>query len=130
MAQLFEMVAEKKMIDKKIVELRAVLRESQTDELATELVSLIDKRQSLLINIHRANISSSINIGGTSVDIATAILLRDSIKNKFDYLTELIDNPNCNLDKLELFSQRDRYFEEYVLIDMGIQKNDLQVTVS
>jgi len=64
------------------------------------------------------------------MDIATAIIIRDGIADKVSYTTELIDNPDSTLDKLELMKQRDRYFEEYTLIDMGIQKNDLNVTLS
>ena len=117
-------------IDQKIDELQEILLKEQNDEIAAELITLLDDRQAHNINIHRANIASKINIGGSDMDIATAIIIRDGIADKVSYTTELIDNPDSTLDKLELMKQRDRYFEEYTLIDMGIQKNDLNVTLS
>jgi len=130
MAQLMEVLAQKRMIDQKIDELQEILLKEQNDEIAAELITLLDDRQAHNINIHRANIASKINIGGSDMDIATAIIIRDGIADKVSYTTELIDNPDSTLDKLELMKQRDRYFEEYTLIDMGIQKNDLNVTLS
>lgn len=129
MAQLMEVLAQKRMLDQKIDELQEILVDKQNDELAAVLIGFLDDKQSNLINIHRANIASKINLGGTDIDIATAVIIRDSIESKFIYLTELIQNPECELDKLELMKQRDRYFDEYSLIDMGIQKNDLNVTL-
>jgi hypothetical protein len=129
MAQLMEVLAQKRMLDQKIDELQEMLVDKQSDELAAVLIGFLDDKQSNLINIHRANIASKINLGGTDIDIATAVIIRDSIESKFIYLTELIQNPECELDKLELMKQRDRYFDEYSLIDMGIQKNDLNVTL-
>lgn len=130
MAPLYEIIAEKNLVDTKLSELRDILKIEQTDKLAEELVSLIDKRQTLLISIHQANVASSINIAGSSVDISTAVVIRDAIKKKFDYLSDLINNPECKLDKLELMLQRDKYFDEYTLIDMGININDLNVTLN
>ena len=130
MAQLMEVLAQKRMLDQKIDELQEILSKEQNDDIAAELITLLDDRQAHSINIHRANIASKINIGGSDMDIATAIIIRDGIADKVSYTTELIDNPDSTLDKLELMKQRDRYFEEYTLIDMGIQKNDLNVTLS
>jgi len=129
MAQLMEVLAQKRMVDQKVDELQEILLKEQNDDVAAELITLLDSRQSHLINIHRANIASKINVGGTDIDIATAVIIRDSIADKVSYTTELIENPDSTLDKLELMKQRDRYFEEYTLLEMGIQKNDLNVTL-
>jgi hypothetical protein len=127
MTQLAELLLQKNVIKKKILELQDILYNTQTDILANELVELLEQKQSILINIHRANTASKLNIGGTKVDIATAVIIRDSIFEKITYLTDLIQNKDCSLDKLELMKQRDKYFEEHILISMGIQKNDLNV---
>jgi hypothetical protein len=129
MAQLTEILLQKDVINKKISELQNILLNTQTENLASELVELLEKKQNALINIHRANTASHINIGGTKVDITTAVIIRDSIAEKISYLTALIQNQDCSLDKLELMKQRDKYFEEHILISMGIQKNDLNVTL-
>lgn len=130
MSQLTEIIANKNMVDIKIAELRAILVSEQDEDIAKKLMSLLDDRQNLLISIHRANITSKISIGSADIDIATAIIIRDSIEDKFICLSELITNKECVLDKLKLMEQRDRYFDEHTLIDMGIQRNDLNVMLS
>lgn len=129
MAQLIEVIAQKKMLDKKISELRCILLSEQNDDLAQELLAAVELRQGKLINIHMANIASMIKIGGTEMNIGVAVIIRDTIKLKIDSLTELIESSDCTLDKLELMKQRQKHFDEYTLIDMGIQKNDLSVTL-
>lgn len=130
MPQLTEIIANKNMVDIKIAELRAMMVSEQDEDVAKKLMSLLDDRQNLLISIHRANITSKISIGEADIDIATAIIIRDSIEDKFICLSELITNQECTLDKLKLMDQRDRYFDEHTLIDMGIQRNDLNVMLS
>jgi len=46
-----------------------------------------------------------------------------------DILTAMINNKDSHLDKIELQRQRDRYHDEYVLLSMGIKKNDLTITI-
>lgn len=130
MSQLMEVLAKKKILTTKIEELQKMLLKKQNDDVAAKLVCLLDERQAHRINIHRANIASKINIGGADIDIATAVIIRDVIVEKVLYTTELINSPDSTLDSLELMKQRDRYFEEYTLLDMGIQKNDLSVTLN
>lgn len=129
MAHLEEILAQKEMLDRKIKEIKDILKTHQTDALADELVKLLEQRQHTLINIHRANVASKLKLGGNDIDITTAVIIRDTIGEKVNYLTELIENPECTLDKLELMKQRDRHFEEYTLISMGVQRNDLNVTL-
>jgi len=130
MAYLIEVLAQKRLLDKKISEIKEILCIEQTDTLAEELFNLFEMRQRLLLNINTANTLSEIDIGGTRVSIATAVEIRDTIKSKIEVLTSLIRNKNCTLDKLELQSQRDKYHEEFILLTMGITRNDLQVRVN
>lgn len=130
MAQLYEVLKEKEALEKKIEEVKNLLLVEHTDEMAAELVALLELKQAKKINIHRANIASKLTIGRSELDITTAVILRDTVKDKIDYLTILIEEPECRLDKLELMKQRDQYFSEYNLLSMGILKNDLNVTLS
>jgi hypothetical protein len=126
---LTEVIAQKKLFDKKISEVKRLLKIKPTEELAQELMDLLEMRQAKKININSANEQSKINLGGTDITITVAIMLRDTIKEKIEILTELINDPESSLDKLKLLEQRDRHFSEYTLINMGIQRNDLNVTV-
>lgn len=129
-AYLAEIIAQKRILDKKIKEVKEILQHEQSDKLSQELFALLELRQSKLLNIEAANHASKINIGGTEVSIAVAIQLRNTIKEKIDVITSLIGNQACELDKIELQQQRDRYYDEYVLLTMGITRNDLKVTIS
>lgn len=129
MPYLFEILENKKILDKKIKELSSVMSVYQNEVLAEKLFTLIDERLSMLMDIETANNVSTINIGGNEVTIATAISIRDAVKGKIDILTSLIEDKNCELDKIKLQEQRDKYISEHVLLSMGINRNDLQVKV-
>lgn len=130
MAYLFEFIERKRIINTKIKEINNIIQFEQHDKLADELIALIDEKQSILIDINSANTISTLNIGGNDISIATALIIRKTIKDKIDVLTSLISNGNCVLDKLELQSQRDKYFMEYMLLTMGINRNDLSVEIN
>ena len=126
---LSELLKNKKVLDKKIEELARALDTDQDEKLAKALFNLIDARQSSLLQIDAANHNSLINLSGTEVTITVAIIVRDTIKGKIEVLTSLIENEHCKLDKLELQHQRDKFYEEYNLLSMGIERNDLQVKI-
>ena len=129
MEYLSEVISKKEILDKKINEIKKILQTTQTEKLAKELYDLLDKRQSELIKIRAANTASKISIGGNEVSIDTAVIIRDTIKEKINVLTTLINNEECILDKVELQNQRDAYYEDYILLAMGIKRNDLQVRI-
>jgi hypothetical protein len=133
MTLLMEVVKNKYILDDKIEELIELLlntkNETEADALAKELVSLLDSRQHVLVNIHKANVSSKINIGGVEADIAIAVILRDTLKKKIDCLSLLIKDVNNSLDKLKLMEQRDKYYEDLKAVSMAISKNDLNVDI-
>lgn len=126
---LAEAIAQKRILDKKIKELNTILRYQQDNDVVEELFTLLELRQGKLLLISAANAASKISIGGTEVNISVAVQIRVTIKEKIDVLTRLIDSKECTLDKLELLRQRDKFYAEYILLTMGITKNDLQVTV-
>jgi hypothetical protein len=130
MPYLFELLTDKTMLDTKIEEIKSILKDEQNDNLAQELFVLLELRQSKLLHISAANNLSKLNVGGNEISIATAVTVSKTIKEKIDILTDMIINKDCHLDKIELQKQRDRYHGEYVLLSMGIKRNDLTVTVS
>ena len=129
MAYLTEIIAKKRIFDKKINEIKTLLKLEQTESLVEEFNALLEQRQSILLQIKTANNNSTINIGGNDVTIATAVVIRDVIKEKIDIITVLINNKACVLDKIKLQHQRDEYYNSYILLSMGISRNDLQVKV-
>jgi len=126
---LVEVIAHKNFIKQKLSEVSRCLETNQTEELAAEFMDLLEQLQTKLININSANQQSTLNLGGMDIPISVAVIIRDTMKSKMDVLTNLIDNPDCKLSKLDLIRQRDNYFNEYILMSMGIQKNDLSVRV-
>lgn len=130
MRYLLELVGRNRLLNEKIKELRDILAHEQTDDLAKKLLDLIEEKQSVLLSIQAANNMSTIDVGSQEISIATAVLVRNTIKEKMDILTELIKNNKCSLDKIELQAQRDKFHEDYILLDMGIKKNDLQVKIN
>jgi hypothetical protein len=126
---LAEILIQKEMLNKKIKEIKYLLMKNQSDDMAQELMVLIESKQSKLMQINSANNQSSIRIGGTDVSIANAIIIRDTIKEKVDFLTSLIKAKDSSLDKLSLIEQRDKFFDEYTILNIAIQRNDLNVTI-
>jgi hypothetical protein len=126
---LYEILLQKNILDKKILELKNILKYNQDDDIAHELFALIDLRQSKLLSINKANNSSNILIGDTEVDVSTTIIIMSTIKNKIDVLTSLISDQDCKLNKIELQTQRDKFYEEYILLRVCVERNDLNVTV-
>jgi hypothetical protein len=130
MPYLFELLTDKTMIDTKIDEIKSILKYEQNDSLAQELFRLFELKQSKLLYISAANNTSKLNIGENEINITTALIIRKTIKEKIDILTDMINNKDCSLDKMELQKQRDRYYDEYILLSMGIKRNDLTITIS
>jgi hypothetical protein len=129
MAYLFELISDYNILNKKIKEIKTILSFKQTEDLAKELFNILELKQTKLLHITEANNLSKMNVGGTEISVSTVIIIRNTIKEKIDLLTSMIDNKDCNLDKIELQRQRDKYYSEYILLTMGINRNDLTVTI-
>mgnify|MGYP007082006546 FL=1 len=126
---LKELVCEKAMLNKKIVELESILHHEATEAVTQALLEAIDLKQSKLLSIYSVNHKSKINIGDSKVDINIAVIIRNTIQQKMDVLTNLINDNSCILDKLGLMEQRDQYNGQLVLLNIGILKNDLSVEI-
>ena len=126
---LIELVYEKRMVDKKIAELKAILHHESTENITKALLEAIDVKQNKVLSICAANHKSYIHIGTTKIDVSTALIIRNTMQQKMDILTNLINDSNSTLDKLELMTQRDSYHEQLVLLNIGILRNDLSVEI-
>lgn len=126
---LHELLLQKKVLDLKIRELKRIIQYTQSDDLAEELFALIEIRQSKILTIKSINKISKIIIGGTEVDLDVAVRIRDTVEEKIDILTSLINNNDCSLNKIELQSQRDKFYEEFIILSAGITNNDLIIKI-
>lgn len=127
--RLKSLIYEKAMLEKKIYELKNIIKCDATDSVAQELFAQIELLQAKNINISTINNQIKLNLGGKEVPIATAVVLRDTTKEKIDILTSLIVDNGCKLDKVELIKQRDSIYEEYVLLSNEITLSDLNVKI-
>lgn len=128
--RLKSLIYEKEMLEKKIVELKNIMRYNSVDSIAQELFSQLELLRAKKISLDTINNQIKINIGEKEVSISTVVILRDAAKDKIDILTSLITNDECRLDKIELMKQRDAiYNEEYVLLSNEITLSDLNVNI-
>ena len=123
---LRDLIYKKINIDNKINEIKFVLKRQPSDKLAEELVFLIDDRQKTILNIQSANNQCFLSLGENKVDINTAVVIRDNMKLKIDTLTEIINSDSdFSLDRVELMKQRDKFLEDFALLDMSIINTDI-----
>lgn len=127
---LRELIHQKKILDKKILELQKMLEYMPNDDIASELIAFIERRQSKLISIDVANRRARLNIGGQEVDVATAVKIRDTLELKINTLTKIINSDNdYALDRIELMKQRDNFYNDYIILDNAILQSDLNTKV-
>lgn len=127
--RLKSLIYEKEMLKRKVSELKNIIKHDTTDSIANELFVQLELLQAKNININTINNQIKINLGGKDVDISTAVVLRDTTKEKINILTSLIIDNESKLDKIELIKQRDDIYEEYVLLSNEITLNDLNVKI-
>ena len=94
---------------------------------ATNVIfELEDRLQQYIVALSISNHEAMIQVGKSQVNIATAIILRNTTQKKINVLTELIDT-NINIDIFNLMEQRNSLFEEYILLDKAIKASDWKV---
>ena len=127
--RLRDLIYEKEMLKKKIIELKNIMLYKATEDIAQELFGHIELLQAKKININTINNKIKITLGDKDVDITTVVVLRDTANSKMGILTSLIVNSECVLDKIELMKQRDSIYEEYVVLSNKIITNDLNTRI-
>ena len=121
---LAEIIIEKNNLEKKIKQLETYLFKvvdisaEQTNVATEKLLGLIDKHRSHLIMINKINNSIEVTIGGSKVNLASAVLIANTMKQKVDLVDRLIDrcDGEAVLDIFNLIEQRDKLLDEYTLI--------------
>lgn len=126
---LRDLVYEKKMLKEKIAELNTILQYNYSETIMQELFVQLELLQAKRVNLNTLNNQVKIDLGGKEVILSTAIIVRDSMKNKMNVLANLINNNSVKLDKLDLMKQRDNIYEEYTLLSHKITVSDLNVNL-
>lgn len=127
---LRDLIYQKQNIDKKIEEITRILLFKPANDLADEIVDLIDERQQVLLKIKSANSQCTLNLGGQKIDLNSAVLIRSNLKLKIDVLSKLIvSESDLTLDRLELIKQRDKFLEDYAVLDMSIINTDINTRI-
>lgn len=126
---LRDLIYEKKMLEKKIVELKTIIRYDNSETILQELFVQLELLQAKKVNLNTVNNQIKIDLAEKEVIVSTAVVIRDTMKDKMDVLTVLIKNKRCQLNKLELIKQRDSIYEEYTLLSHKIVASDLNVKI-
>lgn len=127
--RLRTLIYEKGILKRKVSELKNIIKYDATDTIAKELFAQLELLQAKNININTINNQIKIKLGGKEVGISTAVVLRDTTKEKINILTSLIVDNESKLDKVELIKQRDDIYEEYILLSNEITLSDLNVKI-
>lgn len=127
--RLRDLIYQKKMLKEKIIELKDIIYYDNRETIIQELFVQLELLQAKKVNLSTINNQVKIDLAGKEVIISTAVIIRDTMKEKMDVLTSLIMNNKCNLNKLELMKQRDSVYEEYTLLSHKIMASDLNVKI-
>jgi hypothetical protein len=135
MMVLAELLIETENLRQKIVQLENYLhRTAKLDAEAaniatTKLLDLLDKHRSHLILVNRVNNDVQMNIGGSTVSLANAILITKTMRLKIKLLDSLIEDDDVSLDVFDLIDQRDKLLEEYTTISNGIKSVEWRTNI-
>lgn len=99
------------------------------NDVLSKLYKLEDQNQRYKILLDKVNRKFRIEIGSSDVSIATAVELRENTLNKIESLTELISANKESLDIFNLFDQRNKLLEEYIMIAKAIKMSDWSHTI-
>jgi hypothetical protein len=135
---LAELILRKKYLEEKIEELGyflekivrdAAISQKELNVLRAELDDYLEQLQSYVLKIESANSQLELSIDNSKIPIKNAIVLRDTLMKKIEFITGIIDNGNSNLDISSFFQQRDRLYEEYFVINRAITTIDWSANI-
>jgi len=124
---LYQLIEMKRNINREISELKKCLYEEVSEQKLKELFLLFNKRKDCSLLIHKFNNDCCIDINGEIVSLEDAICIRDILKCKIDFFTDLIDNKNKLYFSLN--EQRKSMLLEYELLKILILEKDLETEV-
>jgi len=132
---LREKLDELNLIERKVFELKnyvnskTELTDGERDKIVKDILNYIDKIQNAKLVLNKVNNQTSVTIADSKLDLKTATIIRDSLKEKIDLITDFINNNKNNLDVLTLISQRDDLIEEYNTVNNSIRIADWSVNI-
>ncbi len=130
---LGELLLRRKCIKMEIDELKNYMLSSEEltnlNDILNRLFVLEDKFQRHNILIERANNEIEVSVGDTTTTLTNAIKLRMAADRKADALTRLIKGNKPSLNITNLIEQRQKFIEEYILLDNAINSSDWSVNV-
>lgn len=130
---LGELLLRRKCIKMEIDELKNYMLSSEeqinVNEVLNKLFELEDKYQKYNILIERANNEIELVVGTTKTTLTNAIKLRSAVDRKIDGLTMLIKSNKATLNIFNLIDQRQKFIEEYIILDNAISNSDWSINV-
>ena len=130
---LGELLLRRKCIKMEIDELKNYMLSSEeqinVNEVLNKLFELEDKYQKYNILIERANNEIELVVGTTKTTLTNAIKLRSAVDCKIDDLTMLIKSNKATLNIFNLIDQRQKFIEEYIILDNAISNSDWSINV-
>lgn len=132
---LGEVLQEKDNLEFKIKQLEELffkVAKSDSDkanELIKKLFDLLDKYRSHLILINKINNEQEIVIGGSKINIANAVLLRDTLEKKIEVLNRLIMEETSYTDITSLIENRDKFYIEYKMISSELKSFEWRMKI-
>lgn len=130
---LGELLLRRKCIKMEIDELKNYMLSSDeqinVNEVLNKLFELEDKHQKYNILIERANNEIELVVGTTKTTLTNAIKLRSAVDHKIDDLTMLIKSNKATLNIFNLIDQRQKFIEEYIILDNAISGSDWSINV-
>ena len=125
-----ELLLRKKNIKLQIDELKKFLLTEEASGSINKVINTVfdleDKLQQYIVALSISNNDTTIQVGKSEINIATAVILRNNTQKKINVLTELIEN-NINIDIFNLIEQRNGFLEEFILLDKAIKESDWKV---
>lgn len=129
-----EIILRKNNVEYKIDELKKYLlwmrsstikdKKSTYNTTIFRLFELLDMLRSYNALLRRHNEETKISIGENELSIADALSILDSLEQKIDIITSIIDNYSNDLDIFELMLERDKLIDERIILLKAIRISD------
>jgi hypothetical protein len=101
----------------------------KANELIKKLFDLLDKYRSHLILINKINNKEEIVIGDSKINLANAVLLRDTLERKIEILNRLILEESAYTDVSSLIENRDKFQIEYKMISNELKSFEWRMKI-
>jgi hypothetical protein len=94
-----------------------------TDVLG-RIFALLDELQNYLILLERSNLKVKVKVGTATISVSDAVKVRHIIDQKITAITNLINSDDTYLNVPKLIEDREKFKEEFILLNNVIEKSD------